>query len=276
MAEITASMVKNLRERSGLPMMDCKKALMQTGGDEEAAMEMLRKSGAATAEKKAGRATSEGRIGVCVDADKKVGALVELNCETAPVANNPEFKALADKIARHVALTGHTDPKAIASEPFVDDPEMTVGDVMHDVLNRLRENMLISRAVFMPGHVAAYVHHTGKIGVLLEYENGTDNAEVLNDVCMHIAAMRPDAVNRQDMPEALVAQEQEIFREQIKASGKPDELVDKILVGKMNKFYAERVLLEQPFVKDDKKSVGDVLKGAGVTVRAYTRLVVGE
>jgi len=276
MAEITAVMVKNLRERSGLPMMDCKKALTATGGDEEAAMELLRKSGAAAAEKKAGRATSEGRIGAHVDTAKKAGALVELNCETAPVANNPEFKALADKIARHVALTGHTEPATLLKEPFVDDPKMTVTDVINDVLNRLRENMQVTRAVHQSGHVAAYVHHTGRIGVLVVAEGATDKTDLLNDVCMHIAAMNPDALSRNDMPAALVAREEEIYREQIKASGKPENLIDKILVGKMNKFYAERVLLEQPFVKDDKKKVGDVLKAAGVTVRSYTRLVVGE
>jgi len=275
MAEITAAMVKSLRERSGLPMMDCKQALIEANGDEDAAMELLRKRGAAAAEKKAGRETSEGRIGAYVDLDKQVGALVELNCETAPVANNPEFKELAEKIAKHVALTGHTDPDVLLNDAFVDDSSRTVTDVIHDTLNRLRENIKVARAVRQTGRVAAYVHHTGRLGVLVVAEGGADDAGVLNDVCMHIAAMKPDALTREDMPADVVDKERDIFREQIKASGKPDHLVEKILTGKMNKFYAERVLVEQPFVKDDKKSVGDVLKAAGVTIKSFARLAVG-
>jgi len=276
MAEITAAMVKSLRERSGLPMMDCKKALQEVGADEEAAMELLRKRGAAAAEKKAGRETSEGRVGAYVDVEKQVAALVELNCETAPVANNPEFTVLADKIAKHVALTGQTDVAALANEKFVDDPSMTVTDLINDALNRLRENMKIAQAIQQKGHVATYVHHTGRLGVMLVVEGTTDNADLLNDVCMHIAAMSPNALKREDMDAEVVAKEEAIFRDQIVQSGKPEQLVDKILTGKMNRFFSERVLLEQAFVKDDKQSVGDVLKAGGVTATAFSRVAVGE
>jgi len=276
MAEITAAMVKNLRERSGLPMMDCKKALMETGGDEDAAMDLLRKRGAAAAEKKAGRETAEGRIGAYVDADNAVAALVELQCETAPVANNPEFKTLASKIAKHAALGGCTDPAAIGGEKFVEDEGMTVTDLMHDVLNRLRENMKIAKIVRATGKAATYVHHTGKLGVMLTVGDGGGDETLLNDICMHIAATQPMAVTREQMPAELVAKEEEIAKAQIRESGKPDNLVDKILVGKMKKWYSENVLLEQPFVKDDKKSVGDVLKAGGVTVTGFTRMMVGD
>jgi len=275
MAEITAAMVKSLRERSSLPMMDCKKALSEAGGDEEAAMELLRKRGAAAAEKKAGRETAEGRIGAYVDTDKAVAALVELQCETAPVASNPEFKTLAGKIARHAAMSGCTDPEAIGGEKFVDDDSMTVTDVMHDVLNRLRENMKIARIVRATGRAATYVHHTGKLGVLLTFESDGGDEALLNDICMHIAAMQPEAVTREQIPAERVAKEEEIAKAQIRESGKPENLVDKILTGKMKRWFSEHVLVEQAFVKDDKRSVGDVLKAGGVTVTGFTRMMVG-
>ena len=275
MAEITASLVKSLRERSGLPMMDCKQALTEAKGDEEAAMDLLRKRGAAAAAKKADRATSEGRIGAFVDRDKGVGALVEMLCETAPVAGNPEFKVLAVKLAKHAAITGCTDAQKILAEKFVDDAKVTVQDLIHDVLNRIRENIKIGTIVREAGKLATYVHHTGKLGVLLVVEGSTDNAELLNDLCMHIAAMRPEAVRREEVPPEVVVKEQEIAREQIRASGKPENLVDRILKGKMDKYFAETVLIEQAFVKDDKKTVGQVLKAAGIEVKKFARVTVG-
>jgi len=275
MAEITAAMVKSLRERSGLPMMDCKQALTEAKGNEEAAMELLRKRGAAAAAKKADRATSEGRIGAYVDAEKGVGALVEMQCETAPVANNPEFKELVAKIAKHAALSGCTDVQQVMNEKFVDNAGVTLQDMLHDVLNRIRENLKLTRIVRETGRLATYVHHTGKLGVLLQVEGAGGDAELLNDVCMHIAAMRPEAVRREEMDPAVVAKEEEIAREQIKASGKPENMHDRILKGKMDKYFAETVLIEQAFVKDDKKTVGQVLQSAGVEVKKFARVSVG-
>jgi len=196
-------------------------------------------------------------------------------CETAPVANNPEFRAMAAKIAKHAAMTGCTDAAKIVSEKFVDDPKVTVQELIHDTLNRLRENIKIGQIVREAGKIATYVHHTGKLGVLLVVDGNTDNTELLNDVCMHIAAMRPDAVRREEMAPEVVAKEEEIAREQIRASGKPENLVDKILKGKMDKYFAETVLAEQAFVKDDKKTVGQVLKSAGVNVVKFARVTVG-
>lgn len=276
MAEITAAMVKELRERSGLPMMDCKKALVEAEGDEEKALELLRKRGAAAAETKAGRTMAEGRIGCFVHREKKLAALVEMHCETAPVSNNPVFKELADKVARHAALTGHADPETIGSQKFVDHHSKTVQDLVHDVLNRIRENMRIARVVRATGRTAAYVHHNGRIGVMVTIEGDGGDDELLNDICMHVAAMAPQAVTREQMPADLVAKEEEIAREQIRASGKPDNLIDKILMGKMKRWYSERVLLEQPFVKDDKKTVGKILEAAGIKVTSFTRLQVGQ
>jgi elongation factor Ts len=275
MAEITAAMVKELRERSGLPMMDCKKALAETDGDQAAAMELLRKRGAAAAEKKAGRAMAEGRIGSYSDPEKGVAALVEMQCETAPVSNNPEFKALAEKIAKHAALSGSVDPEKIGAEKFVDDPSQAVQDLLHDVLNRIRENMKIARIVRATGRTASYVHHNGKVGVLITVEGQGGDDVLLNDVCMHVAAMAPMAITREQIPADVVAKEEEIAREQIRASGKPDNLVDKILTGKMNRWFAEQVLVEQPFVKDDKQTVGKLLEKAGLKITSCVRLMVG-
>ena len=259
MAEITAAMVKELRERSGLPMMDCKKALQETGGDGAKAMELLRKRGAAAAEKKAGRAMGEGRIGMYVDATKGVGALAELTCETAPVGKNPDFIALAGKVAKHAALAGNADAATIGTEQFVDEPKQTVQDLLIDVLNRIRENMKIARVIRLSGRTAGYVHHDGKLGVLLVVEGSGGNEALLNDVCMHIAAMAPKAVRREDLPAEAVEK----------------NMVDKILAGKMNRYFSEQVLIEQPFVKDDKKTVGKVLDEAGLKTVSFIRMQVG-
>lgn len=274
MAEITAQMVKELRERSGLPMMDCKQALTETGGDSTKALELLRKRGAAAAEKKAGRATSEGRIGSYVDRARGVGALVEMLCESAPVSNNPMFKELADGIAKAAALSGETDPEKLKSVPSADDPGQTVADLIHAVVNVIRENMQIGRIIRVQGRPAAYVHFNGKVGVIVGAEGGADDA-LLNDVCMHIAAMSPQGVAREDVPADLVAKEREIAAELVRQSGKPENMIDKIVSGKMNRWFAERVLIEQPFVKDDKRTVGDVLKAAGTRIVGFTRLQVG-
>lgn len=274
MAEITAEMVRQLRERSGLPMMDCKKALTTTNGDAEAAYELLRKSGAAAAEKKAGRETGEGCIGAYVDKAKGVASLVVMRCETAPVAKNPDFKELAAKVAKHVAVTGCTDVDAVLTQKHVDGGA-TIQDMLHDLLNRIRENMKVAKAFRHTGKVAVYVHHDGKLGVLLVVEGeGSDDA-VLSDVCMHIAAMNPMATNREDVPKDVVAKEQEIAREQVRASGKPENMLEKILVGKMNRWFSDNVLTEQAFVKDDKKTVGQVLKAAGMTAKTFVRISVG-
>jgi len=275
MAEITAALVKKLRERSGLPMMECKRALTETNGDEEKAMDLLRKQGAAAAEKKAGRETSEGRIGSYVDKEKASAGLVEILCETAPTASNPELRTFADMIAKHVALAGDANAATIESEVFVDDRGKAVKDVLHDIVNRIRENIKIGRVVRLQGRSAVYIHHTGKIGVGITVEGDGNDDALLNDICMHIAAMQPQAVTRDGMPADAVAKEEEIAREQIQQSGKPDHLVDKILTGKMNRWFSEHVLLEQPFVKDDKQTVGKVAEQAGFKVTGFARVQVG-
>ncbi|MHC4443525.1 MAG: translation elongation factor Ts [Planctomycetota bacterium] len=276
MAEITAVMVKSLRDRSGLPMMDCKKALSEADGDQDKAMELLRKRGAAAAEKRAGRAMAEGRIGGYLDREKNVAAMVEVLCETAPVSNNPDFIELAGKVARHAALAGDAIADTIGQEKFIDGDGVTIDDMLTEVLNRIRENMKITRVVRCTGRMSMYLHHNGRVGVILVVDGDGGSDELLNDICMHIAAMQPDAVTREQMPADAVEKEKEIVKEQIIASGKPENLVDKISIGKMNKWYGERVLVEQLFVKDDKKKVGKLLEEAGIKVTGFMRWQVGE
>ncbi|HOB75106.1 MAG TPA: translation elongation factor Ts [Phycisphaerae bacterium] len=276
MAEITAQMVKDLRERSGLPMMDCKQALAEVGGDMEKAMELLRKRGAAAAEKKAGRATSEGRIGSYLDTQKGVAAIVEMLCESAPVSNNPMFKELSDKIARQAALSGVVDAEALRTSKLVDEPDKTVNDLIHDTVNVIRENMVLGRITRVEASKpAVYVHFNGKVGVVLAAEGAGADEATLRDICMHIAFTNPMAVTREQVPADVVAKEKEITEEQVKASGKPAAILEKIVAGKMDRWFAERVLVEQPFVKDDKKTVGEVLKGIGANVISFARLQVG-
>ena len=276
MAQITAVMVKELRERSGLPMMDCKKALQETDGDAEAALDLLRKRGAAAAEKKAGRETGEGRIGSYVDKEKGIAALVEVRCETAPTSNNPEFVEMVSKIAKHAALSGDANIDTINDEAFVDDGGMTVKDLLQEALNKIRENMRIHRVARVEGRSSAYIHHNGRVGVIVAVDGDGGDDSLLNDFCMHAAAMNPDATTREDIPAEAVAKEQEITRQQILDLGKPEKLVDKIMMGKMSKWFSERVFVEQVFVKDDKKTVKQVADAAGVTIKSFVRMAVGE
>jgi len=280
MAEITAAQVKALRDRTGLPMMDCKQALIEADGDEEKAIEILRKRGAAAAEKKAGRETAEGRIACFVSADGKVGAIVEMRCETAPVASNEVFRQVAEAIAKQVAtaekLAGSADE--LLEQPFVDDPGRTVREVLNDAINKIRENLTLSRFTRLTGEkVTQYVHFNGQVGVLVAAEPADADEQVLADVCMQIAAMRPMAVRREDVPQEIVEKEREIARAQIQ--NKPEHIIDRIVEGKLNKWFSERVLLEQPFIKDEKgkMTVGDVLKKAGdIKVVKFVRMEVGE
>lgn len=272
MAEITAAMVRDLRERSGLPMMECKQALTETGGDMSAAMELLRKRGAAAAEKKVGRATGEGRIGRYRDDGK--AALAEVLCETAPVSNNPIFRDLADGIAAAAAASGKTDSAAVLAEKT--PAGGTAQDLLHDAVNKLRENMQVGRIVIAQGRTGVYVHHNGRVAVMIQVEGSGGDDQLLSEICMHIAFAQPQGISRADINAEEVQREEALAREQILQSGKPANLVDKILVGKMDRWYSERVLTEQPFVKDDKKTVGQVLQEAGIKVTRFWRLQVGE
>ena len=272
MAGVTAADVKALRDKTGLPMIACKKALVESGGDQEKAIEALRKAGQKTAEKQAGRATKAGRIAVHADADGAVGAIVELRCETAPVANNEEFIQLAEDIAKQLAVgPGAATPDELLVQPSPRKEGMTLKEQWDELYNRIRENFKFERLKRIEGDCSGYVHHDGAKGVLLQFEGGTP--EMARDICMHIVAMRPRSLSKDDLDPDVVAKEREILSEQARNEGKPEKIIEKMVEGRMKSFYAEHCLTEQVFVKgeDKKKTVGKVADEAGMKLREFVR-----
>ncbi|MCA9148149.1 MAG: translation elongation factor Ts [Planctomycetales bacterium] len=270
MAEITAAAVKSLRERTGLPMMDCKKALTECNGDTETAIDWLRKQGLKTMEKRAGRETAFGRMGLFADMQTPKGAMVELKCESAPVAGSDEFITLANDLAKQLA----TGPGAATAEELLDQPSpskpgMTLREVKDDMFNRIREVFNIGRMQRYDGTCGGYSHNAGTVsGVLLQVE-GSD-ADAAKDICMHVAAMRPQALTVAELDPAIVARERDVLTEAARAEGKPENIIEKMVEGRMRNFYAESVLLEQPFVKDDKQTVGAYAKSKGLNIVSFT------
>ncbi|MBN1942229.1 MAG: translation elongation factor Ts [Phycisphaerae bacterium] len=264
MAEITATLVKQLREDTGLGMMDCKKALEESGGDLEAAKEGLRKKGLATAEKKAGRATKEGLIAIQSSEDRTTAAMIEIQCETDFCARNEQFQGMVDDL---VKMAYEAPLGAVKASDAMNQR-------LQDTLAKIGENMSYARGVKISAPlVGRYLHHNHKVGVLVGLD-GAVSDEILADLCMHIAFANPMGINPADIPADLVAKEREFAKQQAIDSGKPAEIAEKMVEGKMKKFLAERALMEQPFVKDDKKQVKAVL--GGVKVTAFARFAVGE
>lgn len=276
MAEISAVLVKQLRDRTGMPFGKCKEALVKTNGDLEEAVVELRKSHKEAQDKLVSRETAEGRIGVYIDPVKKVGALIELRCESAPVAKSDLFIQLANDLAKQVALQEATTPEALLAQPYVDDPKKTVNDRIGEVVGMIRENMKPARMVRLTGLLGSYVHHDGMIGVLVQVEGDKADPQLLRDVSMHITAKSPVAALREHVPAEKIAKEKEIATAQAAATGKPAAIAEKIAEGKLKTWFAENVLAEQPFVKDDTKTIGDLLKAAGLKLVKFVRLRVGE
>lgn len=269
---ITATQVNQFRQKTGLPMMDCKKALEACNGNEEEAMEWLRKQGLGRVQKMADRTASEGRIACAIE--KGCVGMVELRCETAPVANTDDFIKLATTAARVTALSANPGIEGVVAEKLPDNSSRTLGDEVNEVFNRLREKMQVARVAKVCGHVGHYVHHNGQVGVIVELSAPCSD-EVKADLCMHIAAMRPANLKREEVDPAAVAREKAVFEEE--ARSKPPAAQEKIVAGKLGRWFSEFVLLEQPFVKDDKRSVGDWLKShaPNLTVTKYVRYQVG-
>jgi elongation factor Ts len=275
MAEITAAAVKSLREKTGLPMMECKKALASSGGDEDAAIRWLREQGIKTQETRLGRETGAGRIAVYVDLAKNVGAMVEVQCESAPVAGSPDFKQFANDLAKQLALgPGAASGEELFKQPSPSAAGKTLGDVKDDLFNRMREVFNVGRLARIDGPCGGYAHHDGSIAALVEIEGG--NADAAKDVAMHVVAQNPSAVSKEDLDPALVQKEREILSEAARKEGKPENIIQKMIEGRLRNFYAERVLLEQPFVKDDKKSVGQYAKENGMQVKRFVRWQMGK
>jgi elongation factor Ts len=270
MAEITAAAVKSLRERTGLPMMDCKKALTEAGGDLDKAVELLRKAGGKMMEKRAGRATTSGRIAIYLAPDAKVGTMIDLRCESAPVASNEQFVQLANDLAQQLATgPGAASPEALLAQPSPSKAAPTLKLQFDDLNNRIREVFKLERLIRIDGCCGGYAHHNGSTSVLLQYEGG--NADLAKDICMHVAAMRPAVLVKEELDPAVVAKEREILTEAARHEGKPENIIGKMVEGRLRNFYAECCLAEQPFVKDDKKTVGQAAKEAGMKLVKFVR-----
>ncbi|MEE2731325.1 MAG: translation elongation factor Ts [Pseudomonadota bacterium] len=272
---VTAALVKELRERTGLGMMECKKALVETEGDIELAIDNLRKSGQAKAAKKAGRTAAEGIVIAKVSADGKTGILLEVNSETDFVARDDNFLKFANGVADRVLDTKETDVAKLLETAMVEGGEDTIETTRSALVQKIGENIQVRRSyvVESEGLVSAYVH-SGKIGVLVSLTAGTD--ELGKDVAMHVAASSPLVVNPDQVDQATLDKEKEIFSAQAAESGKPADIVEKMVLGRISKFLKEVSLVDQPFVKDPDTTVGKLVKGAGAEVISFTRIEVGE
>jgi len=271
MAEITAALVKELREMTGLGMMECKKALAEAGGDLKKAEELLRIRSGAKASKAAGRVAAEGVIGAYLSPDARLGSLVELNCETDFVAKNDDFLAYAQALAELVASKSPADLAALAAYPGVETQRQALVQKIGENITVRRFSQLQARAG-SAARLAQYVH-SGRIGVLVEYEGAEDAGR---DVAMHISFSRPAYMAKADVPADVVEREREILAARARESGKPAEIVAKMVEGGLNKFLAESTLLGQPFIKDDKQTVEKMLAARKTKLLAYRFLVVGE
>ena len=271
MATVTAAMVKELRERTGAGMMDCKKALAETSGDMSKAADYLREKGIAKAAKKSGRIAAEGAVAAYVSADGKVASMVEVNCETDFTANNESFRALVKEVTEQVAKVNPADLDALNASKI---GAKTVSDLVTEATATIGEKISVRRFIRYEtaGKLTSYIHMGGKIGVLVELDGGT--AELGKDVALQIAAMNPLAVDRDRVDAAELEHEKEILRKQALEEGKPEKIVERMVEGRIKKFYKEVCLVEQEFVKDNEKTVNDVL--GGVKVLNFARYQLGE
>jgi elongation factor Ts len=270
---ITASMVKDLRERTGAGMMECKKALVECNGDIEAAIEHMRKTGLAKADKKAGRTAAEGLIVIKASGDNKKVAIVEVNCETDFVTKGDDFQNFSNEVAQLALDNDAADLEALLACKMSGGE--SVADTLKTMIAKIGENMNVRRVALLNsnGLLASYSHGS-RIGVVVNLEGG--DMDLGRDIAMHIAASRPSAVSEADVDPALIEKEKEIFAAQAAESGKPAEIIEKMIGGRINKYLKEITLLGQPFVKDPDTTVEKLLKGAGATVVAFTRFEVGE
>ncbi len=269
MAEVTASLVKELRERTGLGMMECKKALVEAEGDIEKAIEELRKSSGMKAAKKAGRTAADGVVVAKVAADGSYGLVLEVNSETDFVARDSNFLEFVGKVADKAFASKQSDIAALM------DGELEAA--RQALVQKIGENISVRRARVVnaaDGVVGFYVHSTGKIAVLVALKGG--DAELAKDIAMHVAAVNPQVVRQDDMPAEVIAKEKEIYTAQAAESGKPADIVEKMVLGRVKKFLAENALLDQPFVKDPETTVGALAKKAGADVVEFARFEVGE
>ena len=269
---ITASLVKELRERTGSGMMECKKALVETDGDIEAAAELMRKSGVAKADKKAGRVAADGAIKVSVSADGKSAVVLEINSETDFVAKDDNFQAFAEAVLAAVAQHKPTSVEDLSATQLSDG--QTVEEARQALISKVGENIKVRRFEILETNasIASYLHGA-RIGVLID---ATADNDLARDIAMHIAAVNPQFVDQDSIPAEFVEKEKAILIAQAESSGKPPEIIEKMIQGRLNKFLAEVSLLGQPFVKDPDQTVAKLLSGAGAVVNGFVRYEVGE
>jgi elongation factor Ts len=275
MAEITAAMVMKLRDETGLPMMDCKKALQESGGDFDKAKRTLRERGIKLMAIRSDRPTEEGRIAVYTSLTPGVGAMIELQVESAPVAKHEDILALANDLAKQLASgPGAQTPDDLWAQPAPSRKGTTLREWKDEIEGKMREVLRLARVLRIDAPTGGYVHHDAKSGVLPEVEGGND--ELAKGVAMHVAAMKPKAATTAELDPALVQKEREILTEQARKEGKPENIIEKMIEGRMRNFYAENVLSEQPFVKDDKQTVGKIAAAGGMKLKRFVRWQLGE
>lgn len=268
-------MVKTLRERTGSGMMECKKALAEASGDLEAAIELMRKSGLAKADKKSGRTAAEGSICIKTSGDGKCAAMVDVNCETDFVAKGEDFAGFANAVAETVLHSKVTSVEQLMELPLAGSGT-TVDRARRELISKLGENITVRRFEKIASEQGStdYYLHGSRIGVIVELSRA--DVDLGKDIAMHIAASKPVCVEEKDVPAGTIAKEKEIFTAQAEASGKPAEIIEKMVAGRIKKFLAEITLLGQPFVKDPDTTVGKLLGGKGVSVLRFSRFEVGE
>jgi elongation factor Ts len=272
---ITAAQVKELREMTGEGMMECKKALVESNGDIEAAIQAMRKAGAKNANKKAGRIAAEGIVVTKLTADEKTALIAEINCETDFVGRDENFLNFANNVAEQALAAKETDVEAITRLPIQAGSDVTIEQARQELVAKIGENVQIRRAIILSSdHPIAQYRHGNKIGVLVKLDS--NNNELGKDVAMHITASRPEAISAEEISADLIAKEREIFVAQAADSGKPPEIVAKMVDGRISKFLNEVCLLGQPFVKDPTISVGALLGKANTKILAFVRFEVGE
>jgi elongation factor Ts len=264
-----------LRDETGLPMMECKKALQESGGDFEVAKQKLREAGKKFMDTRQDRSTEEGRIAVYTSLKPGVGAMIELQVESAPVAKNDDVIHLAHDLAKQLATgPGAKTPEELWMQPAPSRSGVTLQEWKDELENKIREVFRLARIVRIDAPCGGYVHHDAKSGVLLQVEGGSE--ELARNVAMHVAAMRPKATTTAELDKAMVDKERAILSEQARKEGKPENIIEKMIEGRMRNFYAEHVLSEQPFVKDDKQTVGKVAAAGGMKLVKFIRWQLGE
>ena len=274
MAQITASMVKELRTSTGAGMMDCKKALTEAGGDMAKAVDILREKGLSQAAKKAGRIAAEGAVVSYVSDDGKVGVISEVNCETDFVGHNEDFQALAKAVSKQIAEKNPADVDALLA---TDMGGKTVKDVVTEAVAKIGENISVRRFVRFEsaeGKVYSYIHAGGKIGVLVELKGGDE--ELGKDIAMQVAAANPSYLDRTQVPSAELDHEKEVLAAEARNEGKPEKIIEKMVLGRINKYYKEVCLVDQEFIKDGDLTISKLLKSKGAEVVRFARFQLGE